>query len=355
MSLPIWTDLNFYTKSSVLFYSDLRGISISGLPSQYRVATLNEISCTSAVDRRGNPFNVGGIGGGYWSNYAQNISTNILGNPVSITTSGSRVNVVVRVGATDWSPDNTGGSITLAISGNNGKWLVVPQKEPIGTSTAGTYEGGSIVASPTIVLSGDYLNSGTNYNIKNFALVPLVTSPLVTFDPNGGYLAPSERTRNVPVGSALGTLPMPNRTGYAFLGWFTAASGGTQVTASTVITQDSDVTYYAHWSKSKVYALLDARGGVCSPAILELTVGGTYSGLTTPTRPNYSFDGWYTAATGGAQVTSATTVTATENHTLYAHWTANPPPQGDGDLIYDDATGRLIFDDRPVVESAAES
>lgn len=346
MSLAIWTDGNYYSRSSVLFYSDLQGISISGLPSQYRVASLSEISCTSAIDRRGNAFNVSGVGGARKSG-AQSITSTIGGQTVSISTSSLKIVVAIRVGATDWAPDPTAGSITLSVGGNNGRWLVVPQKTPIGPDTSGIYEGGSVTSSPALVLSGDYLDAD-NTNLKHYALVPLVTSPLVTFDPNGGYLQPSDRTRYVPVGSALGTLPTPNRTGYTFLGWFTAASGGTQVTAGTVISPASDVTYYAHWSKDKVFAMLDAVGGSCSPAILEVPIGGTYAALPTPTRPNYSFDGWFTAASGGTQVTTATIVTSTVDHTLYAHWTAQSTPAQDGELIYDDATGRLIYDDRPV-------
>lgn len=49
----------------------------------------------------------------------------------------------------------------------------------------------------------------------------------------------------------------------------------------------------------------------------------TYGDLPTPTRENYTFAGWFTAAEGGTQVTSSTTVTQTANHTLYAHWTPN--------------------------------
>ena len=173
-------------------------------------------------------------------------------------------------------------------------------------------------------------------------------NPIVTFNPNGGYLAVAERTREVVSGSAVGTLPEPSRTGYTILGWFTASSGGTQISDATVITADR--TFYAHWSKNDVYAMLDAEGGVCSPAILEVAVGGTYAALPTPTRPNYSFDGWFTAASGGVQVTNATTVTSTVDHTLYAHWTARSTPAQNGELIYDDATGRLIYDDRPVYE-----
>ena len=42
--------------------------------------------------------------------------------------------------------------------------------------------------------------------------------------------------------------------------------------------------------------------------------------LTTPTRANYAFQGWYTAPVGGTKISSTTTVPAA-NTTYYAHWT----------------------------------
>lgn len=48
-------------------------------------------------------------------------------------------------------------------------------------------------------------------------------------------------------GEALGTLPEVTREGYKFLGWFTEAAGGTEVTAETVA--NASATYYAHWEE----------------------------------------------------------------------------------------------------------
>ena len=45
----------------------------------------------------------------------------------------------------------------------------------------------------------------------------------------------------------LGTLRTPTRTGYTFAGWFTEATGGTQI-SSTTKTPVTDTTYYAHWN-----------------------------------------------------------------------------------------------------------
>ena len=65
----------------------------------------------------------------------------------------------------------------------------------------------------------------------------------VLFDANGGKCDTSEVV--VRKNAELSELPIPTWDGYEFLGWFTAAVGGTQVTAATVVTED--VTFYAHW------------------------------------------------------------------------------------------------------------
>ncbi|MDU2155964.1 BspA family leucine-rich repeat surface protein, partial [Clostridium sp.] len=51
-----------------------------------------------------------------------------------------------------------------------------------------------------------------------------------------------------------------------------------------------------------------------------LTYGSQYGTLPTPTRTGYTFNGWYTAASGGTKVSSTTTIGAS-NTTIYAHWT----------------------------------
>ena len=63
---------------------------------------------------------------------------------------------------------------------------------------------------------------------------------------------------------------------------------------------------------------LDANGGSVSTPYMCFVYGAGYSGLPTPTRSGYTFDGWYTAATGGSLVTASTTVTS--DMRLYAHW-----------------------------------
>ena len=64
-------------------------------------------------------------------------------------------------------------------------------------------------------------------------------------------------------------------------------------------------------------------GGSLNGASDEILVDrdAAYGALPTPTRTGYTFDGWYTKATGGMKVTDSTTITANSSHALYAHWT----------------------------------
>lgn len=68
----------------------------------------------------------------------------------------------------------------------------------------------------------------------------------LTYNGNGG--TPSKTSQVVHKGDAWGTLATATRTGYSFAGWYTAASGGTQVTSSTVC--QGNATVYAQWYHS---------------------------------------------------------------------------------------------------------
>ena len=47
----------------------------------------------------------------------------------------------------------------------------------------------------------------------------------------------------------------PERKNAGFLGWFTEATGGTQVTANDTFTETADKTYYAHWEITEVFSV----------------------------------------------------------------------------------------------------
>lgn len=145
----------------------------------------------------------------------------------------------------------------------------------------------------------------------------------VTYDVNGGN-ALSTTTKTVTYDSTYGTLATPTRTGYTFDGWYTAASGGTKITSSTKVSITAAQTLYAHWTANTYTVTFNANGGgTPNPASKSVTYDSTYGTLATISRTNYTFDGWYTAASGGTKITSSTKVSITTNQTLYAHWTLN--------------------------------
>ena len=74
----------------------------------------------------------------------------------------------------------------------------------------------------------------------------------VTFDGNDGG-TPSPTSKVVIYDSAYGPLATVSRTGYAFNGWYTAATGGSLVTETTVVTTASDHSLHAQWTQLPFY------------------------------------------------------------------------------------------------------
>lgn len=140
----------------------------------------------------------------------------------------------------------------------------------------------------------------------------------VTFDANSGNVSTAEKA--VLVGMPYGTLPTPTKTGYTFRGWYTAAANGEKVTEDTTVMLEADQTLYAHWSVNTYTVSFNATGGSVSVVSKTVTYGQTYGSLPTPTRSGFTFQGWYTATSGGSKVTESTTVSNAANHTLYARW-----------------------------------
>ena len=73
----------------------------------------------------------------------------------------------------------------------------------------------------------------------------------VTWDLGDGR---SETTEQI-YGEKLVLPTEPTRKNAEFLGWFTEANGGTQVTANDTFTETADKTYYAHWEITEVFSV----------------------------------------------------------------------------------------------------
>ena len=91
------------------------------------------------------------------------------------------------------------------------------------------------------------------------------------------------------------TLPVATRTGYTFDGWFTAETGGTKVSADTVVANASDHVLYAHWTVNNYDLILSPNGGYYESSSSDRTYTaayGTTSYFGMPLRTGYTFEGY---------------------------------------------------------------
>ncbi|MBR5565139.1 MAG: InlB B-repeat-containing protein [Roseburia sp.] len=140
----------------------------------------------------------------------------------------------------------------------------------------------------------------------------------VTFNTTGG----EEITDKIEVtfGEPYGELPVAERVGYTFLGWYTEAEGGAQITEESIYTNVSDTTIYAQWSANTYKIYFDANGGIVDITETTVTFDELYGELPIPVKEGYSFVGWYTDKITGQVIEKDTKVTIAQSQTLYARW-----------------------------------
>ena len=200
------------------------------------------------------------------------------------------------------------GSYTFTISGT----------KP--TRTGYTFLGWSLSSTAT---SASYQPGGSIKLTASATLYAVwrINTYTVSYNANGGSGAPASQTKTY--GKALTlSATKPTRAGHTFLAWNTKADGsGASYAAGGSYTANAAVTLYAQWQANAYAVTFDAQGGSVTPAGKSVTYGQPYGALPVPERPGYRFDGWFTAAAGGTQVTAETVVAVTAAQTLYAHWT----------------------------------
>ena len=115
--------------------------------------------------------------------------------------------------------------------------------------TTYTVTDGNNLAAGKSTVTISYTEGGVTKTCTQAITVNAVTPPApteytITFDGNGG--TPTVGTMPT-AGGKLTSLPSASRSGsYSFDGWYTAASGGTQITTAYVFS--ANTTVYAHWT-----------------------------------------------------------------------------------------------------------
>lgn len=149
----------------------------------------------------------------------------------------------------------------------------------------------------------------------------------VTFDANDGSWRADDTNPHTQDVDHNGTAveapnPPPEREGYTLVNW-KDKDGNVFTFGTTRVT--ADITLYAQWTNAVKYKVtFNANGGTVNGSTTTQVETGTDGKIATgdmPTasRENYDFANWWTAATGGEQVTTSTEF-KDNNQTVYAHW-----------------------------------
>jgi uncharacterized repeat protein (TIGR02543 family) len=164
-----------------------------------------------------------------------------------------------------------------------------------------------------------HLGVTMNETISHASILDYDLKFTITFNADGGTVTPTSRVAIF--GDTLGTLPVASKTGYSFTRW---VLGFSAVFPSTIYSWKQNITLDAVYQGLEYTVTFNANGGTTpSPTSKTVVFGDEYGTLATTTRTNFIFLGWFTASSGGTQVTSATIVETSEHHTLYAQWESN--------------------------------
>ena len=170
----------------------------------------------------------------------QAITVNAVTPPAPATLTGISVKTAPsKVTYTEGeSFDKTGMVIEATYSDSTKKDVTTYTYTPTGALTT---------ANTTITISyteGSETKTCTQAITVNAVTPPAPTEYTITFDGNGG--TPTVGTMPT-AGGKLTSLPSASRSGsYSFDGWYTAASGGAQITTAYVFS--ANTTVYAHWT-----------------------------------------------------------------------------------------------------------
>ena len=221
-----------------------------------------------------------------------------------------------------WLQEELAPNDHLSVTNDN---IRVDTETNVTLTVAGSYK-------VTVVLDaeGDVEESDESNNAITLGFTVVHPIQKVTFDPTGGTCV--TETETYTIGGTYGTMPTATRAGYDFDGWWTAATGGLQITGFSTDTTDATRILYAHWTagtQTVTFSVYPEGSGSCSPSNHTYTMGLPYGWLPTPTLAAgwmgvNKFGGWYTEAYGGELITTNSIVGTNAAMTLYAEWVAVP-------------------------------
>lgn len=200
-------------------------------------------------------------------------------------------------------------------SGNNPGEIYYEEEVTIANPTKEGYNFGGWTKTGGGTLTDTIFKGGSSASTLTATWNPIEST--VTFNSNGAGIA--DTTKTVLYNSTYGDLPSITRANYEFLGWFTEASGGTEITSDTIVSITSSQTLYAHWKETTVNVTYDANGGTGGPGVVAVLKGSyTLENTNLPTKSSYGFIGWSLSSSDSTNL--ITTYEITGPITFYAQY-----------------------------------
>jgi hypothetical protein len=169
---------------------------------------------------------------------------------------------------------------------------------------------------------------GSNYSFAGpiilYAIWSAIPTTTLTFETTSGtgsvgsISGQAGSSTMLPSGSGL------SNPGYSFTDWNTVAIGsGTDYQAGAAYVFSANQTLYAQWSPDTYMVSYSYDGGVATIGAANYVVGTTALVLPTSTLSGSTFDGWFTARTGGTLIgVGGSTYVPTESIQVFAQWTS---------------------------------
>ncbi len=147
----------------------------------------------------------------------------------------------------------------------------------------------------------------------------------VTFDAQGGSC--DVKQKDYSFGLAMGELPVPTRTNYQFIGWYSRADGNGDLYTNSTIMPRSDTKLYAAWLQEGKSLVVDfsGNGGELDSEKVLVPYNTAISSFPNATRKGCTFVEWNSKADGTGDTYNKNTKVIHNNLTLYAIWKTKSP------------------------------
>ena len=338
-----WNSYTYTSNSSSVTYT-VTGYARSGDGSGSYYAA--DWGCTVTIYRK--------IGNGSWVslgstyavlNYGNSVGTITKSFTVNRTHSSQAVYFKTEVTSSDWptassqssTSVNALASYTVSYNANGGsgapssqtKWygeaLALSSTKP--TRTGYAFQGWSTSSTSSTVS----YSAGASYTANAAATLYAVwraNTYTVSYAANGGSSTPSNQTKTYGVALALASAISHANATATYTVTFNANGGSSTGISGNKATSTKTTKYtFSKWRATNG-TQYNAGANYTADEATTMTAQWTSSASTTsvtlpsPTRADYTFDGWYTAASGGTRVGGAgASYTPSASVTLYAHWT----------------------------------